>query len=256
MLEKIQKYSLIIILLFSLGLILKNKDLCKTDYALLSVLMLTLLVLSDQIFDKQNTSMCSKQEHFATNIQATVTTSPSTVTIPATTATTAPATTTAATTTTATVKPATTVASATTVKPATTVASATTVAPATTTAPATTVAPATTIKPVSSSTTTMAPATQTKSDADLLIKKGLYAKYDYLNNLEYREKDPSYYISPGDLIDNSWDNSYSLVDSRHWKPYTSIPPVCRNKDLPCVPCNSGQYLPYLELKNFNQDTVK
>jgi hypothetical protein len=254
MLEKIQKYSLIIILLFSLGLILKNKDLCKTDYALLSVLMLTLLVLSDQIFDKQ--------ENFATNIQATVTTSPSTVTIPAksatSTTTTASATTAASTTTSAK-----TAASTTTTAPA---ASTTTTAPAastTTTAPAastTTTAPAvsttTTIKPVSSSTTTMAPATQTKSDADLLIKKGLYAKYDYLNNLEYREKDPSYYISPGDLIDNSWDNSYSLVDSRHWKPYTSIPPVCKNKDLPCVPCNSGQYLPYLELKNFNQDTVK
>ena len=93
------------------------------------------------------------------------------------------------------------------------------------------------------------------SDTDTLIKKGLVAKYDFLDKLDYQGHDPLYYINKGDLIDCSWDNQYSLVDSKHWKPYTPPPPVCVKQDT-CEPSSTSLFMPYLELRHFDKKVTK
>jgi hypothetical protein len=93
--------------------------------------------------------------------------------------------------------------------------------------------------------------TPKKDDIDVLIKKGLVQKYDFLNNLAYQNENPLYYINSGDLVDNSFDNPYTLVDSKHWKPHRAKPPVCVNKDAPCEPCAINSHVPYLDVTKFN-----
>ena len=286
MLEKIQKYSLFIIFLFSLGIVLKNKDLGKVDCVLLSFIILVMLIMTDGIYEskltKEYMKVFDKNEGFRKKKNAkksTPATAAPVTPVTATQAKAAPATATPATATPATsaTKPATATTSAAIISPiqasTTTLPfntpsvtfSPSTTKPATTkpatTKPATT-KPATT-QPATTKPATTKPATQPatqpfaqNSDSDILIKKGLYAKYDFLNKLEYQQKDPQYYISSGDLINNSWDNAYSLVDSKHWKPYVSPAPVCVGNDSPCTPCNSGTYMPFLELHNFNKMATK
>jgi len=81
-----------------------------------------------------------------------------------------------------------------------------------------------------------------------LVKK----RNDWLDKPEYKEKDPLYYTSKGELIDNSWDNQYVILDTKHWKPYITPPPICAGKDDPCDTCPTIMHMPYLELRNFDK----
>jgi len=79
----------------------------------------------------------------------------------------------------------------------------------------------------------------------------------YLEKEEYKEKDPLYYMNTGDLIDNSWENQFSVLNTKYWKPYfyDAKPPVCvgdnKYNATPTV-----MHTPYLELKNFSETTIK
>jgi hypothetical protein len=80
----------------------------------------------------------------------------------------------------------------------------------------------------------------------------------YLEQDEYKEKDPLYYMNTGELIDNSWENQYSVINTKFWKPYfyEATPPVCMGNNDNCTANPTVMHTPYLELKNFNQTTIK
>ena len=74
---------------------------------------------------------------------------------------------------------------------------------------------------------------------------------DFLESPDYKKMDPLYYTNKGELIDRSWENQFSVLDTKHWRPYVAPPPVCIGKDKPCDACPTVMHTPYLELKHFD-----
>lgn len=97
------------------------------------------------------------------------------------------------------------------------------------------------------------PASMTKDGATAEDKGKLHHsedKYAFLNEKTYVDKDPLYYANTGDLVDRSWKQMYTILDTKHWKPYTKPPPVCLDRDTPCKPCPVIMHTPYLDLSQF------
>ena len=90
----------------------------------------------------------------------------------------------------------------------------------------------------------------TRDDKDKLHNSN--DRYDFLSTAEYGEKDPLYYANTGDLIDRSWREKYTILDTKHWKPYTAPPPVCLDRESPCPPCPVVMHTPYLDLSLFHK----
>jgi hypothetical protein len=84
------------------------------------------------------------------------------------------------------------------------------------------------------------------------------SKHSYLEKEEYKEKDPLYYMNTGDLIDNSWDNQFTVLNTKYWKPYfyDAKPPVCMGNNDNCQANPTTMHTPYLELKDFSKTTIK
>lgn len=74
---------------------------------------------------------------------------------------------------------------------------------------------------------------------------------DFLEKPEYAQKNPLYYTNKGDLIDRSWENQFTVLDTKHWRPYVSPPPLCVGTNEACQACPTVMHSPYLELKNFD-----
>lgn len=77
-------------------------------------------------------------------------------------------------------------------------------------------------------------------------------RYAFLTSRKYEEKDPLYYANTGDLVDRSWKQMYTILDTKHWKPYTQPPPVCLDRETPCKPCPVVTHTPYLDLSQFDK----
>lgn len=93
----------------------------------------------------------------------------------------------------------------------------------------------------------------TMTDVQNLIDKKLrQINNTYLDQPEYQTKDSDYYTNKGDLIDRSWENQYTLLDTKYWKPYISPPPLCIGRKEPCDSCPTINHMPYLELKDFDK----
>ena len=61
--------------------------------------------------------------------------------------------------------------------------------------------------------------------------------YDFVDaNPAYAEKDLLYYTKKGDLVDKQWTSFYTVLDTKHWKPYVAPPPVCLDREKPCPVC--------------------
>lgn len=86
---------------------------------------------------------------------------------------------------------------------------------------------------------------------NLIDRKIRQISNSYLNQPEYQTKDSDYYTNTGDLVDRSWDNQYTLLDTKYWKPYVPPPPLCIGRNEPCDSCPTINHMPYLELKNFD-----
>jgi cell division septation protein DedD len=52
----------------------------------------------------------------------------------------------------------------------------------------------------------------------------------YLEQEEYKEKDPLYYMNTGELIDNSWENQYSVINTKFWKLQLNLLKLKKCKD--------------------------
>lgn len=82
-------------------------------------------------------------------------------------------------------------------------------------------------------------------------------KYDFLTtSKDYADKDQSYYVNKGDLIDKEWKDKFTILDTKHWKPYTDPPPVCLDKSEPCAPCPVVMHSPYLDLSQFRRTLIE
>eukprot|EP00952_Eustigmatos_sp_NYUAD-ZCMA_P001007 4312-Eustigmatos_ZCMA.PRE.1 len=61
-----------------------------------------------------------------------------------------------------------------------------------------------------------------------------------------------YYTKKGDLIDKTWTKGYTVLDTKHWKPYVAPPPVCLDREKPCKACpqssNTGGYMDLADLE--------
>lgn len=78
-------------------------------------------------------------------------------------------------------------------------------------------------------------------------------KYDFLlSSQDYADKDQLYYVNKGDLIDKEWKDKFTILDTKHWKPYNDPPPVCLDKNEPCAPCPVIMHSPYLDLSQFRK----
>jgi hypothetical protein len=98
------------------------------------------------------------------------------------------------------------------------------------------------------------PESITKDGATPEDKEQLHhseSKYGFLDEKTYVDKDPLYYANTGDLVDRSWKQMYTILDTKHWKPYTKPPPVCLDRDTPCKPCPVIMHTPYLDLSQFS-----
>lgn len=82
-------------------------------------------------------------------------------------------------------------------------------------------------------------------------------KYDFLlSSQDYGEKDQLYYVSKADLIDREWKDRFTILDTKHWKPFQDRPPVCLDRNEPCAPCPVTMHTPYLDLSQFGTKAVK
>lgn len=90
---------------------------------------------------------------------------------------------------------------------------------------------------------------------DLLQLHAANDKYAFLSSNNYGGKDPLYYANSGDLIDRSWKDKYVILDTKHWKPYISPPPICLDRDKPCDACPVTMFTPYLDLSQFGSTTI-
>ena len=78
-------------------------------------------------------------------------------------------------------------------------------------------------------------------------------QYEFLETQpEYKGKDEMYYANKGDLINREWTSKYTILDTKHWKPYIAPPPVCLGKDQACDVCPTVMHQPYLDLSEFSK----
>lgn len=80
--------------------------------------------------------------------------------------------------------------------------------------------------------------------------------YDFVSEKpEYQKKDLLYFVNKGDLVDREWTQFYTVLDTKHWKPYVSPPPVCLDRQDPCSVCPIVAQNSYLDLSEVKKTNV-
>lgn len=120
------------------------------------------------------------------------------------------------------------------------------------TATATTVVNAPPPLPSIITNTTNTPKTYTEDDLDKLLEQRMQERYKgFITKPDYQGENPAYYASKGHMIDSSWDNEYTILNTKYWLPsYKSVPP-CIGLDKPCEPCPVMHTTNNLQLSRFD-----